>query len=75
MRRGGNPAESDSYEYVRYCEICGSEDTCEDPLPPCCGPDDGEDVHPDEPEVGFDGCHHGLGFDEDCEDCNEEEES
>lgn len=22
-------------EYFRYCEICGQEDTCEDPLPPC----------------------------------------
>lgn len=24
-----------STEYVRYCETCGIEDTCEDPLPPC----------------------------------------
>ena len=34
-RRGGNPSESGSYEYVRFCEVCGIEDTCEDPLPPC----------------------------------------
>jgi len=36
-RRGGSPAEADSYEWVRYCEVCGMEDTCEDPLPPCEG--------------------------------------
>jgi hypothetical protein len=38
-RRGGSPAEADSYEYVRYCEVCGMEDTCEDPLPPCVTPE------------------------------------
>jgi len=32
---GGSPASEASYEWVRFCEICGSEDTCEDPLPPC----------------------------------------
>lgn len=36
-RQGGNPAETESYEYVRYCETCGQEDTCEDSLPPCVG--------------------------------------
>ena len=24
-------------EYVRYCSVCGIEDTCEDSLPPCPG--------------------------------------
>jgi hypothetical protein len=38
-RRGGSPAEADSYEYVRYCEVCGIEDTCEYPLPPCVAPE------------------------------------
>lgn len=30
----------------------------------------------DEPEFepGIDGCHHGVGFDEDCEDCDWEME-
>jgi hypothetical protein len=37
QRRGGDPADAGSYEWVRYCEICGMEDTCEDPLPPCPG--------------------------------------
>lgn len=35
MRRGGNPSEATSYEWVRYCLACGIEDTCEDDLPPC----------------------------------------
>lgn len=34
-QRGGNPANEDSYEWVRYCKNCGMEDTCEDPMPPC----------------------------------------
>lgn len=37
---GGSPFNAESYEWVRYCDICGIEDTCEDPLPPCipeCG--------------------------------------
>lgn len=32
---GGHPANAESYEWVRYCKVCGIEDTCEDPLPPC----------------------------------------
>lgn len=28
----------------------------------------------DDPVVGIDVCHHGVGFDEACEDCNEEME-
>lgn len=36
-RAGGDPANAGSYEYVRYCDICGIEDTCDDPLPPCEG--------------------------------------
>lgn len=39
-QRGGDPADAASYEWVRYCEECGMEDTCEDPLPEC--PDDDE---------------------------------
>ena len=48
---GGSPAEESSQEWVRYCEDCGMEDTCEDPLPPCPGPEqpapkrDGVPVH------------------------------
>lgn len=34
---GGNPANAESYEWVRYCEVCGIEDTCQDDLPPCMG--------------------------------------
>jgi len=34
---GGDPADAGSYEWVRYCSVCGMEDTCEDPLPPCPG--------------------------------------
>ena len=35
---------------------------------------DSFDIEPqDEFIPGIDGCHHGLGFDEDCEDCNDEE--
>ncbi len=34
---GGHPADVTSYEWVRYCEVCGMEDTGEDPLPPCPG--------------------------------------
>ncbi len=37
VRQGGDPANADSYEFVRYCEVCGMEDSCEDPLPPCVG--------------------------------------
>lgn len=37
VQRGGDPAEAGSYEWVRYCQVCGMEDTCEDPLPPCFG--------------------------------------
>lgn len=37
---GGNPANVESYEWVRYCKVCGMEDTCEDPQPPCPGSDD-----------------------------------
>jgi len=37
QRVGGSPAEADSYEYVRFCEVCGMEDNCEDDLPPCEG--------------------------------------
>jgi len=40
-RQGGDPADAGSYEWVRYCSVCGMEDTCEDPLPPCPG-EDGE---------------------------------
>lgn len=36
-QRGGSPSEAESYESVRYCSVCGMEDTCEDPLPPCPG--------------------------------------
>ena len=36
---GGSPVEESSQEWVRYCDDCGMEDTCEDPLPPCPGPD------------------------------------
>lgn len=32
-----------------------------------------DDDFDEEFELGIDGCHHGLGFDEDCEDCNQEE--
>lgn len=39
-RLGGHPANADSYEWVRYCQVCGMEDTCEDPLPPCPRGDD-----------------------------------
>ncbi len=35
QRVGGDPANAGSYEWVRYCSVCGIEDTCEDPLPPC----------------------------------------
>jgi hypothetical protein len=36
-RRGGDPTDAGSAEYVRYCSVCGMEDTCKDPLPPCPG--------------------------------------
>lgn len=36
-QQGGHPAEASSCEWIRYCEVCGMEDTCEDPLPPCPG--------------------------------------
>ena len=38
---GGSPANAESYEWIRYCKVCGMEDTCEDPLPEC--PGDGGD--------------------------------
>ncbi len=40
MRRmGGNPANAESYERIRYCEICGIEDICEDNENfPACAP-------------------------------------
>lgn len=31
---GGHPANAESYEWVRFCDLCGMEDTCED-VPPC----------------------------------------
>jgi hypothetical protein len=34
-RLGGNPGEAGSYEFVRYCEICGWEDPGEDEISPC----------------------------------------
>lgn len=34
-QRGGSPVEATSSEWVRYCEYCGSEDTCEDDMPAC----------------------------------------
>lgn len=34
-RVGGHPANAESYEFVRICEVCGMEDTCE--VPPCPG--------------------------------------
>lgn len=34
-KRGGDPADSGSVEYVRYCKNCGMEDTCEEPMPSC----------------------------------------
>ena len=36
---GGSPANAESYEWICYCSVCGMEDTCEDPLPPCPGPE------------------------------------
>ncbi len=33
--QGGSPVEAGSTEWVRYCDSCGMEDTCEDPLPGC----------------------------------------
>ncbi len=36
-QQGGDPADAGSTEWVRYCKVCGMEDTCEDPLPPCPG--------------------------------------
>lgn len=41
------------------CTYCGYAD---------CRCLDGDD----EPEVGVDVCEHGLGFDEQCDDCDEE---
>ncbi len=32
---GGNPANAESYEWVRYCDYCGAEDTCEEGIPEC----------------------------------------
>lgn len=32
---GGSPVDASSYEWVRYCQNCGIEDTCEDPLSVC----------------------------------------
>lgn len=36
-QQGGNPAEAESYEWIRYCAVCGMEDTCEDIVLPCPG--------------------------------------
>ncbi len=36
-QQGGSPSEVGTYEWVRYCSVCGMEDTCQDPLPPCPG--------------------------------------
>lgn len=45
MQLGGRPDEATSYEWIRYCSVCGMEDTCEDPLPECPG----EDTSPEAP--------------------------
>lgn len=38
QRTGGSPVNAEPYEWVRYCEVCGMEDTCEDEqMPPCEG--------------------------------------
>ena len=36
-QQGGCPSEIGSYEWVRYCDVCGVEDTHEDPPSPCTG--------------------------------------
>ena len=41
---GGNPANAESYEWIRYCKVCGMEDTCEDPLPECPGEDEDTEI-------------------------------
>jgi len=47
---GGSPANAESCEWVRYCDVCGMEDTCEDdPIPPCEGFPSPE---PDQPTCG-----------------------
>jgi hypothetical protein len=40
QRAGGNPADIESYEWVRFCDVCGIEDTCEDDenFPACVAP-------------------------------------
>ena len=35
QRMGGNPADIESYEMVRYCTVCGVEYSEDDDLPPC----------------------------------------
>lgn len=35
LQQGGSPSEEGSYEWVRYCKLCGMEDSGEDNLPPC----------------------------------------
>ena len=36
---GGNPANAESYEWVRFCgRVRHGRSTCEDPMPPCPGP-------------------------------------
>ncbi len=32
---GGSSAEATSSEWICFCEFCGSEDTCEEGMPPC----------------------------------------
>ncbi len=34
-QQGGSPVEESSTEWVRYCNKCGLEDSCEDPLAAC----------------------------------------
>lgn len=42
QRVGGDPTEAASYEWVRYCSICGMEDTHKDLFPSCPGPGEEE---------------------------------
>ena len=49
MLLSGGSIDSGYYKSVRYCSVCGMEDTCEDPLPPCPGSDSpGAGVQPTE---------------------------
>lgn len=34
-RMGGSPDNAESYEWARFCDYCGAEDTCDDDLPAC----------------------------------------